>query len=85
MKFVLFSLVLSSFSVYSMTEKSPERIDISINDIVKRTCLMSGYFNQLACEDDMIKCYNDYQWPKTVSVDNKIDVVVSCTYSVIRR
>jgi hypothetical protein len=85
MKFFVTALMLASFSCYSGTEKSPEKVDISVKDIIQRTCLMSGYFNQLACESDIMECYEKYSWPKTVYVELKVDVVISCGYSVIRR
>lgn len=85
MKFLVTVLMLSSLNCYSGAEKSPEKQDISVKDIIERTCIMSGYFNQLACEDDIMKCYKRYNWPKTIHVELKVDVALSCSYSVIRR
>jgi hypothetical protein len=85
MKFIVFVFMLFSFASYSATEKRPEKVDISVKNIIERSCAISGYFNQLACEDEVLNCYNDHGWPKTVSIKIKVDVVIRCSYYIIRR
>jgi hypothetical protein len=84
MKLVLGLLMSTSVSAFSMTEKNPGLNDISINTIIDNACDASGYFNPLACVDQVSKCYNKTQWPKTVVVDLKLDVVNKCLAKMIR-
>lgn len=85
MKFLVTLLMFSGLNCYAVTDKNPEVTDISIKNLVERNCILSGYFNPMACEKDILNCYYNYRWPKTVSVGLKIDVVTTCTYKIIRR
>jgi hypothetical protein len=85
MKLVFGCLLLLSGNGYCfVTEKDPSKMDISINIIVERTCISAGYFNPFACVDSVRNCYNKQIWPKTVSVEYKIDVVNHCINKYIR-
>ena len=84
MKLILGLLMVSNVNAFAMTEKNPERVDISIITLVDHFCAQSGYFNPAACVDKVDTCYRRAQWPKTVSVEMKIDVVNRC-FSKIQR
>ena len=88
MKFlVLMFLLLSSlsFASSSTTDKSPALVDISVNSLIDYHCGRSGYFNPAACLYDISKCYGKYQWPKTVHLNAKLDVLNTCVSKLIKR
>lgn len=85
MRFVSVVALVSSFNAFGMTDKNPERADISVKDIIEISCYKSGYFNPFACREDVMNCYNNYQWPKSVLVSLKLNVVQDCVDTFIRR
>lgn len=68
----------------NISSKDPNTQDISVDKLVNYNCGRSGYFNPVVCEDDVNRCYNRYQFPKTVSVDMKLDVMNECVRKYIR-
>lgn len=76
--------LFSSMSVFAMTEKSSKTVDISIDAIIDNACGNSGYFNPAICVTKVSKCYNRIDWPKTVQVNLKLNVVNDCLFRIIR-
>lgn len=68
----------------TMSTKDPHTQDVSVDKLVDYNCGRSGYFNPAACENDVNRCYNRYQFPKTVTVDMKLDVMNECVRRYIR-
>jgi hypothetical protein len=85
MRFVSVVAMVCSFNAFAVTDKNPEISDISIRNIVETSCAKSGYFNTMACEEDVMKCYSDFYWPKSVRVELKLSVVQDCVDSFIKR
>lgn len=72
------------FASNNFSQKNPDDFDISINLIVDRTCERSGDFNPATCVSVVKKCYNKTTWPKTVTVQYKLDVAFFCLDKYIR-
>lgn len=86
MKLVLGLSLLISFNTFAfgLTEKNPNLNDISINTIIDNTCAASGFFNPAVCISQVNKCYVRAQWPKTVDVRYKLNVINECLVHVIK-
>ena len=88
MKLVFGLLALTSINVYAyygLTEKNPEKTDISVNVIIDYQCSRTGDFNPAVCVDKVINCYNRTQWPKTIDVNFKMHVLDGCLVKHLNR
>ena len=78
------STVVIANEIYDLAIKDPKLQDISVTKLVDYTCDRSGFFNPQACTDSVQRCYDRFQFPKTVTTEMKLDVMNGCLNRYIR-